>query len=83
MIVVAEHDCGQFVKAEGLNELTPEHNVLGRTLSNVCMSEIIDRVNIIDGLKTNRSILVFRTTRWTYFQFLAELMELLTRLLMH
>jgi hypothetical protein len=56
MIVIAEHDRGVFVKTERLNELTPEHDVLGGTLSNVCMSEIIDRVNIIDGLKINEFI---------------------------
>ena len=83
MIVVAEHDGGQFVKTESLNELAPEHNVLGGALSNVRMSEIVDCVNIIDGLKIKKSIFVSRATRWTYFEFLAELMELLTRLLMH
>ena len=83
MIVIAEHGAGQFVKTERLNELTPEHNVLCRTLSNVGVGEIVDRMNIIDGLKTNISSIVSRASRWTYFELLAKLMELLARLLMH
>ena len=54
MIFFRKNDGGQVVQAEYLNELTPEHDVLCRALSYVCVSEIVDRVHIVDGLERGR-----------------------------